>query len=121
MSTAYLLMANVAALIHFGFVAFVIAGGILYYRWPRLIWLHFPVAVYGIMIMVVGWRCPLTDLEIWLREMAGEAVEWTEFTEHYIWSRVGWDGTEPFILTLILVLMVLFNAKAYWDFARNLR
>ncbi|MCP5302308.1 MAG: DUF2784 domain-containing protein [Pseudomonadales bacterium] len=119
MSTAYLLLANIAAALHFSFVAFVIAGGLLCYRWPRLVWLHFPVAVYGITIMVVNWRCPLTDLEIWLRKMAGQQVNWTEFIEHYIWSAVGWDGTEPFILALIVLLIVLFNFKAYRDLVKE--
>lgn len=121
MEAVYGLLANAAAAVHFCFVAFVIAGGLLSYRWPRMVWLHFPVAVYGVLIMVVGWRCPLTDLEIWLRRMAGQVVEWDEFLERYFWSIVGWEGTEPFILVLIIVLILLFNTRAYWSLFKHLR
>lgn len=121
MNTTYWFLANIAAAIHFCFIAFVVAGGLLSFRWPRLLWLHFPVAVYGIMIMVVNWRCPLTDLEIWLRTQAGQVVEWSEFIERYIWSLVGWNGTEPFILVGIIGLMLLCNGRAYWVQLRGLK
>ncbi len=113
MSAAYQLLAIITAIAHFAFVAFLLAGGLLSYRWPQIVWLHFPVAVYGVMIMAVGWRCPLTDLEIWSRKMAGETVEWTEFIRHYLWSHVGWDGSEWFILVGFMALLVAFNYRAY--------
>jgi len=105
----------VIALIHFGFVLFVIAGGLLAFRWPSVIWWHLLCAVYGVSIMLVGWRCPLTDLEAWLRQQRGEnliAEEW-EFLRHYIWSHLGLQGNEWFITVALVVSILIFNYRAY--------
>ena len=59
-------------------------GGLLVLRWPRLAYLHLPVAVYGALIELVGWVCPLTPLEKQLRESAGVASYEGGFVEHYI-------------------------------------
>jgi Protein of Unknown function (DUF2784) len=36
----YRLLANAVVLVHLGFIAFVAIGGVLAWRWPRLVWLH---------------------------------------------------------------------------------
>src|SRR6266542_6098565 len=40
-------LADAVLLLHFAFVVFVAAGGLLVLRWPRLAWLHPPAAVWG--------------------------------------------------------------------------
>lgn len=103
------------ALIHAGFVLFVIAGGLLAFRWPRLIWLHLFCAVYGVLIMLVDWQCPLSDVEAWLRRESGEAVvpgQWA-FLDYYVWPHLGVGGDEWFIVLLLVVAIVAFNFRAY--------
>ena len=53
-------------------------------RWPRLAYVHLPVALYGALIELVGWICPLTPLEKQLRESAGLQGYQGGFVEHYI-------------------------------------
>ena len=111
----YTALIAATALIHAGFVLFVIAGGLLAFRWPRLIWLHLFCAVYGVLIMLVDWQCPLSDVEAWLRRERGEAVvpgEWA-FLDHYVWPYLGVGGDEWFIVLLLVVAMVAFNFRAY--------
>ena len=69
----YGLLADLVVLIHLAFVVFVVAGGFLVLRWPTLVWLHVPSALYGAGIEFWGWVCPLTPLENRLRRRAGEA------------------------------------------------
>jgi hypothetical protein len=109
----YGLFAVGVALIHLGFILFVLFGGLLFFRWHWLAWLHLPSAIYAVLIMVVGWRCPLTDLEIWLRQQAGEVVEWSEFVHHYLWSHIGWNGGEWFITVGLLVVILICNWHPY--------
>ena len=80
----YRILADLVVGLHFAFVVFVVAGGLLVLRWPKLAYLHIPVAVYGAAIEFVGWICPLTPLENSLRRQAGEAGYSTGFVEHYI-------------------------------------
>jgi hypothetical protein len=80
----YRILADLVVGLHFVFVVFVVAGGLLVLRWPKLAYLHIPVAVYGGAIEFVGWICPLTPLENSLRRQAGESGYSTGFIEHYL-------------------------------------
>ena len=65
-------LADLLVLVHFGFVLFVVAGGALVLRWPRLAWVHVPAAIWGAWIELSGGICPLTPWEKSLRERAGQ-------------------------------------------------
>lgn len=80
----YDVLADVVVGLHFLFVLFVVLGGLLVLRWPRLAYVHIPAAVWGAAIEFAGWICPLTPLEQWLRRQAGEAAYSGGFIEHYI-------------------------------------
>jgi len=79
-----LLLADVLVLLHLLFVAFVMAGGFLLLRWPRLAWLHLPAAAWGAAIEFTGGICPLTPLENRLRALGGESAYSGGFVEHYL-------------------------------------
>jgi Protein of Unknown function (DUF2784) len=70
--------------VHLLFVVFVVGGGLLLLRWPALVWVHLPAAVWGVLIELFGWVCPLTPLENTLRERAGGAGYEGGFVEHYL-------------------------------------
>jgi uncharacterized membrane protein YhhN len=81
---SYGILADLVVGLHFLFVLFVVLGGLLVMRWPRLAYIHVPVAIYGALIEFVGWVCPLTPLENSLRAKAGQAGYQGSFIEHYI-------------------------------------
>ena len=78
------LLADLAVLAHVMFVLFVICGGMAVLRWPRLAWLHLPAAMWGVIIELKGWVCPLTYLENHFRRLGGEAGYGGSFIEHYL-------------------------------------
>lgn len=80
----YRLAADLVATLHLVFVLFVIAGGLLVWHWPRVAWLHIPAVVWGAVIELLGWICPLTPLENRLRHLAGAAGYEGGFVEHYL-------------------------------------
>ena len=79
------LTADAVALLHLAFVLFVVFGGLLVWRWPRLAWLHLPAAAWGALIEFAGWMCPLTPLENYLRQVIGQAGYAGGFIDHYLW------------------------------------
>ncbi|ASU83495.1 DUF2784 domain-containing protein [Nocardiopsis gilva YIM 90087] len=82
---AYRVLGETAMLLHFAFLVYVTLGGFLAWRWPRLIWPHFVCAGYGILITLIGWPCPLTGVEDWAREKAGqEGLAGSGFIDHYL-------------------------------------
>jgi hypothetical protein len=77
-------LADLVVVLHFSFVLFVVFGGLLVLRWPRLAYLHVPAAIWGAWIEFAGWICPLTPLENRLRTATGGAAYQGGFVEHYI-------------------------------------
>ena len=77
----YAALADLLLLLHGAFVLFVIGGGLLVLRWPRLMWMHLPAALWGAGIEFSGLICPLTPLEqAWRRvdKRGGQlTVAWT--------------------------------------------
>ena len=80
----YGLLADFVVFLHLAFVLFVVFGGLLVLRRPRIIWLHLPAARWGAIMEFGGWICPLTPLEVWLRTKAGEEGYQGDFLEHYL-------------------------------------
>ncbi|MEN8207142.1 MAG: DUF2784 domain-containing protein [Pseudomonadota bacterium] len=80
----YKLAADAVVLLHLGFVMFVVAGGLLVFRWRWVVLLHLPAVVWAVLLEFRGWVCPLTPLELSLRAAGGEAGYSGGFIEHYI-------------------------------------
>lgn len=80
----YRLGADLVLLLHLTFVLFVVAGGLLVVKRPRLAWLHLPVVAWGAVVEFTGWICPLTPLENILRTLAGASTYNADFIQHYI-------------------------------------
>ena len=78
------MLADLVVLIHFAFVVFVVAGGLLVWKWPRVAWLHVPCALWGAAVEFGGWVCPLTPLENTLRVRAGEAGYQGDFVARHV-------------------------------------
>ena len=104
-------------LIHLGFIVFVVLGGALLPRWPRLAWLHLPAALWGIGIEISGQVCPLTPWENHFRRLAGEAGYPGGFVEHYLLPIVypsGLTTTVQYVLAgVVLVVNMIFYAR-WW-------
>jgi hypothetical protein len=77
-------LADVLVVVHLLFVGFVMTGGFFLVRWPRLVWLHLPAAIWGALIEFTGGICPLTPLENRLRGLGGESRYSGGFVEHYL-------------------------------------
>ncbi len=76
--------ADVVMVVHLAFVVFVVVGGLATWRWAQLAALHAASALYGVVILVAGFTCPLTPLEKTLRGRAGDAGYDGGFVEHYV-------------------------------------
>jgi hypothetical protein len=80
----YRIAADAVVVVHAGFILFVAIGGVIAWRWPRLLWLHVPAVAWGIGIVAIGFSCPLTPLEQRLRRLAGGQGYRGGFVDRYI-------------------------------------
>jgi hypothetical protein len=80
----YRALADVTMVVHFAFLAYVVTGGFLAWRWPRAIWAHLLVAGWGLSTVVFHLDCPLTWVEDWARRRAGDAGLSRGFIDTYL-------------------------------------
>jgi len=122
---AYRLLADATLLLHFAVVVFVVGGLILVLlgnmlRWRWVNSLLFRVAhLVAVGVVVVqawlGELCPLTVLESWLREQAGEAGYTASFIGYWV-QRVLYYEAPLWVFTLLYSVFGLLVAAAWWYF-----
>jgi len=110
----YTLTADIIVIIHFLFVVFVVAGGLLVLKWRWVVYGHIPAAIWGALLEFMGWGCPLTPLEKSLRIAAGGEGYEGGFIQHYlvplIYPGVLTRATQIWIgLVVILVNLVIYS------------
>jgi len=109
----YSLLADMAVIVHLGFVAFVALGGFLVWRWRRLAWIHIPCAMWAVLVEWLNLVCPLTPLEQHLRTLAGEPGYQGGFVEHYLVPLLYPPGLTRVLQLLIAALVVAVNIAVY--------
>jgi hypothetical protein len=103
----YRLAADATAVTHFAFVAYVVVGGFLAWRFPRTIWLHLLAVCWGFGTIVVGFDCPLTHLENWAREHADRArLPSSGFIDHYLTGVIYPEHALGLVRALVAALVV---------------
>lgn len=103
---SYHYLANAVLLAHVGVVLFIVAGlvlilvgGRLGWRWVRNFWfrlLHLCAIGYVAAESWLGIVCPLTDLEQWLRQRAGQPVHDGDFIAFWLGKLLFYQA-EPWV------------------------
>ncbi|MFL5595203.1 MAG: DUF2784 domain-containing protein [Gemmatimonadaceae bacterium] len=109
----YRILADLVLVVHLAFVVFVVAGGVLVLRRPRLAWLHLPAVAWGVLIEYAGWICPLTPLENSFRMRGGEAGYSGGFVEHYVLAALYPTGLTRDTQLVLGTLVLMVNLVAY--------
>ncbi len=76
--------ATVVAVVHMAFLAYIVFGGFLALRWPRLLWPSIGTVLYSSYVTLASFTCPLTTLEKWLLEVGGGVPYEGSFIAHYL-------------------------------------
>jgi hypothetical protein len=116
----YRLVVVLAVAAHFAFLAAVVFGGLLSWRWPRLIWLHVAGAVWLLLVVVAHLSCPLTWLEDRARERAGMDALPDGFIVHYV-EGVFYPAGHAAQAQIVVALIVLTTWLGYGVTARRRR
>ena len=113
-------LANGVVVLHLTFVAFVIFGGFLAWRWSKVLFAHLPAFAWGLWVELSGQICPLTALENHLRRLAGEAGYRGGFISHYLLRVLYPPGLTRPDQWGLAVLLIALNALAYGRVLRRL-
>lgn len=113
------LLADGIGVLHFLFIVFVVVGGVLALRWPRLAWVHLPAACWGATIELSGWICPLTPIENRFRQAAGEAGYAGSFIDHYLLPILYPAGLTREIQYGLAAVVIVVNLAVYGRLLRR--
>lgn len=119
-----LLAADATLIFHFLIVCFVIAGLILIFigklwrwHWVRNRWFRLTHLLTIGVVVVQSWFgivCPLTTLEMWLRESAGEAVYSETFISYWIGHLLFYEAPAGVFVTGYTIFGLLVLVSWFW-------
>jgi hypothetical protein len=121
MAMPYRFFADALVVGHLAFVGFVIFGGLLVVRWPRMAFVHLPAAAWGVFIEWSGWLCPLTILENHLRDLGNQSTYQGGFVDHYVMPVLYPDGLTRNIQFILGAGILILNLTLYAITVRQLR
>jgi len=103
--------------LHALFILWVVFGAWLGRSRPLLRWLHIVSLVWGVVIELLPWPCPLTLLENWLEAKAGVEPYQGGFLLHYLDKLVYPDISSTVLAitgVIICVLNLAFYGRQFW-------
>lgn len=106
-------LADLVLVLHAGFVAFAVLGGLLVLRWPRLAWAHVPAVAWAVIVELTGWICPLTPLENLFREAGGRPGYAGAFLNHYLVPLLYPEGLTRGVQIALGSALVVLNVLVY--------
>jgi Protein of Unknown function (DUF2784) len=108
----YSALAAVVLAAHLLFILWIIFGAAFTRQRPLLRWLHLGSLVWGILIEILPWTCPLTWAENWLETRAGRAPYQGGFLLRYLDALV-YPNISPALLTGLGVAVCVVNLSIY--------
>lgn len=108
-----MILADLVVAAHVAFVLFVVLGGLLALRWPRVIWLHVPSVIWGALVEFTGWICPLTPLEQSLRDRTGDPGYQGDFIARHLLPVLYPEGLSRNDQLMFGAIALAINAVVY--------
>jgi hypothetical protein len=111
-SSVYSAFAVCVLMVHALFILWVIFGALITRSRPLLRWLHILSLIWGILIELLPWSCPLTLLENWLEGRGGIEPYQGGFLLHYL-DKLVYPDLSVTLLVTVGVLVCAFNLALY--------
>jgi hypothetical protein len=112
-------LADGIAGIHYAYIAYMIVGGFIAWRWPKTIVAHVLAVVWAVLIVTTKVPCPLTALQNNFRERAGDKPLSDSFINVYIRGTFYPEGQQT--LSRVAVGVVILGSWAGYYYLRRAR
>ena len=117
----YELLANLTLVTHLIFILFVIFGGMLFYIFSKIIYIHIPSLLWGIYIEFTNSVCPLTYLENWFLNKAKLATYSNGFISNYLYPIIYPEGLTNNIQIYLGITLIVINILIYGFIFKNFK
>lgn len=126
----FLLLADMVLVLHFAIALFVTGGLVVIlfgnwrgWRWVNSLWFRLTHLAAITIIAAQAWlgaSCPLTSLEMWLREQAGAATYSGSFIGHWLHRLLYYDAP-AWAFILVYSLFGLAIVLTWWYYPPHYR
>ena len=117
----YELFANLTLIAHLIFILFVIFGGLLFFIFSKIIYIHLPALLWGIYIEFTNSICPLTYLENWFLYQGGLTTYSNNFINNYLLPIIYPEDLTTDIQIYFGILLIVINISIYGLFLKKLK
>jgi hypothetical protein len=104
---------DLVVLLHFFWILFLIFGAFPGRKYLPVKILHIAGLSFAFIMQIFGWYCPLTDLEIWLKNRYEPSVTYKgSFIIHYV-EKIVYIELPPWIIFLLTVILIAISVLIY--------
>ena len=121
----YQTLADVVLALHVAVAAFIVGGLVLIvvgnlcgWRWVNALWFrlaHLAAIIFVVAEAWIDFTCPLTSVEMWLREKAHAEIYDGSFIEHWL-QRILYYDAPAWVFTLCYSLLGALVVAIWWYF-----
>ena len=117
----YEFFANLTLITHLIFILFVIFGGLFFFIFSKIIYIHLPALLWGIYIELTNSICPLTYLENWFLYKGELTTYSNDFINNYLFQIIYPKGLNAEIQIYLGISLLVINILIYGLIYKNLK
>ena len=117
----YEFFANLTLIAHLIFILFVVFGGLIFFIFPKIIYMHIPALLWGIYIELTNSVCPLTYLENWFLYKGELTTYSNDFINNYLFPIIYPEGLTTEIQIYLGVSLIVVNTSIYGLIYKNFK
>ena len=117
----YEFFANLTLIAHLIFILFVIFGGLFFFIFSKIIYIHLPALLWGIYIELTNSVCPLTYLENWFLYKGELTTYSNDFINNYLFQIIYPKGLNAEIQIYLGISLIVINILIYGLIYKNLK
>tara|TARA_B100001027_G_scaffold80341_1_gene55053 strand:- start:43 stop:405 length:363 start_codon:yes stop_codon:yes gene_type:complete len=115
----YQFFANLTLIVHLFFILFVVFGGLIFFIFPKIIYLHLPALLWGVYIELTNSVCPLTYLENWSLNKGELTTYSNDFILNYLFPIIYPEGLTNEIQIYLGISLIVTNILIYGFIYKN--
>ena len=117
----YEFFANLTLIVHLIFILFVVFGGLIFFIFSKIIYMHLPALLWGIYIELTNSVCPLTYLENWFLHKGELSTYSNDFINNYLFPIIYPEDLTAEIQIYLGISLIVINILIYGLIYKNFR
>ena len=109
----YEFFANLTLIAHLIFILFVVFGGLIFFIFPKIIYIHLPALLWGIYIELTNSVCPLNYLENWFLYKGELSTYSNDFINNYLFPIIYPEDLTAEIQIYFGISLIVINILIY--------